>query len=84
MWKATLGEDMATFLLFLQRVRCSQPVSILSPNAPKEIDSFTSVPPTTMTSPTSSYATGETIPALGRLASSCFRVLRAPHFRLLW
>ncbi|XP_017501421.1 acrosin-binding protein isoform X2 [Manis javanica] len=42
---------------YAKRVRCSQPVSILSPNAPKEIDSFTSVPPTTMTSPTSSYAT---------------------------
>ncbi|XP_017501422.1 acrosin-binding protein isoform X4 [Manis javanica] len=49
---------------YAKRVRCSQPVSILSPNAPKEIDSFTSVPPTTMTSPTSSYATVESPPMM--------------------
>ncbi|KAK2495148.1 hypothetical protein MC885_005497 [Smutsia gigantea] len=42
---------------YAKRVRCSQPVSVLSPNALKEIDSFAPVPPTTRTSPTSSHAT---------------------------
>ncbi|XP_036765943.2 acrosin-binding protein isoform X4 [Manis pentadactyla] len=49
---------------YAKRVRCSQPVSVLSPNAPKEIDSFTSMPPTTMTSPTSSNATVKSPPMM--------------------
>uniref|UniRef100_A0A8I3PWI5 Acrosin-binding protein n=1 Tax=Canis lupus familiaris TaxID=9615 RepID=A0A8I3PWI5_CANLF len=51
------GKGMPTVLLFLQRVRCSQPVSILSPNTLKEIDASSDVPPTTMTSPLSSHVT---------------------------
>ncbi|OBS65078.1 hypothetical protein A6R68_06397, partial [Neotoma lepida] len=43
---------------YAKRVRCSQPVSILSPNTLKEIDSPADVPGTTMTSPMASHATG--------------------------
>ncbi|XP_035973595.1 acrosin-binding protein isoform X2 [Halichoerus grypus] len=42
---------------YAKRVRCSQPVSILSPNTLKEIDSSSDVPPTTMTSRLSSHVT---------------------------
>ncbi|XP_028748203.1 acrosin-binding protein isoform X2 [Peromyscus leucopus] len=42
---------------YAKRVRCSQPVSILSPNTLKEIDSPPEVPATTMTSPMASHAT---------------------------
>uniref|UniRef100_G3T1P5 Acrosin-binding protein n=1 Tax=Loxodonta africana TaxID=9785 RepID=G3T1P5_LOXAF len=42
---------------YAKRVRCSQPVSILSPNTLKEIDTPAEVPPTTMTSPISSPVT---------------------------
>ncbi|KAM9672709.1 acrosin-binding protein [Trichechus inunguis] len=42
---------------YAKRVRCSQPVSILSPNTLKEIDTPAEVPPTTMTSPISSHVT---------------------------
>ncbi|XP_059260925.1 acrosin-binding protein isoform X2 [Mustela nigripes] len=42
---------------YSKRVRCSQPVSILSPNTIKEIDASSDVPPTTMTSPLSSHIT---------------------------
>ncbi|XP_077025961.1 acrosin-binding protein isoform X3 [Tamandua tetradactyla] len=42
---------------YAKRVRCSQPVSILSPNTYKEIDSSTEVSPTTMTSPASLHVT---------------------------
>uniref|UniRef100_A0A667H3P0 Acrosin-binding protein n=1 Tax=Lynx canadensis TaxID=61383 RepID=A0A667H3P0_LYNCA len=55
---------------YAKRVRCSQPVSILSPNTLKEIDASSDIPPTTMTSPLSSHVTGETLPAPGRLPAS--------------
>uniref|UniRef100_A0A4W2GE26 Acrosin-binding protein n=1 Tax=Bos indicus x Bos taurus TaxID=30522 RepID=A0A4W2GE26_BOBOX len=43
---------------YAKRVRCSQPVSILSPNTLKEVDSSPEVPPpTTATSPKSSHVT---------------------------
>ncbi|XP_047722265.1 acrosin-binding protein isoform X2 [Prionailurus viverrinus] len=42
---------------YAKRVRCSQPVSILSPNTLKEIDASSDIPPTTMTSPLSSHVT---------------------------
>nr|KAF6493357.1 acrosin binding protein [Rousettus aegyptiacus] len=43
---------------YAKRVRCSQPVSILSPNTLKEIDSSSAeVPSTTMTSPMSAHIT---------------------------
>ncbi|XP_029809827.1 acrosin-binding protein isoform X2 [Suricata suricatta] len=42
---------------YAKRVRCSQPVSILSPSTLKEIDISSDVPPTTMTSPLSSHVT---------------------------
>ncbi|CAO2606604.1 Acrosin-binding protein [Lemmus lemmus] len=42
---------------YAKRVRCSQPVSILSPNTLKEVDSSAEVPPTTMTSAMASHAT---------------------------
>lgn len=41
---------------YAKRVRCSQPVSILSPNTLKEVDSPADVPPTTMTSAMASHA----------------------------
>lgn len=53
------GKGVPIFLLPLQRVRCSQPVSILSPNTLKEVDSPADVPPTTMTSAMASHASGE-------------------------
>ncbi|XP_005365283.1 acrosin-binding protein [Microtus ochrogaster] len=40
---------------YAKRVRCSQPVSILSPNTLKEVDSPADVPPTTMTSAMASH-----------------------------
>lgn len=75
-WSKSLphGKGMPTVLLFLQRVRCSQPVSILSPNTLKEIDASSDVPPTTMTSPLSSHVTGETLPVPGRLPASCAQI----------
>ncbi|XP_025707765.2 acrosin-binding protein isoform X1 [Callorhinus ursinus] len=42
---------------YAKRVRCSQPVSILSPNTLKEIDASSDVPPSTMSSPLSSHVT---------------------------
>uniref|UniRef100_F2Z440 Acrosin-binding protein n=1 Tax=Mus musculus TaxID=10090 RepID=F2Z440_MOUSE len=45
---------------YAKRVRCSQPVSILSPNTLKEVESSAEVPPTSMTTPIVSHATGET------------------------
>ncbi|XP_003126581.1 acrosin-binding protein [Sus scrofa] len=42
---------------YAKRVRCSQPVSILSPNSLKEVDTSSEVPITTMTSPVSSHIT---------------------------
>lgn len=56
------GKGIPTSLLFLQRVRCSQPVPILSPNADQETDSSTEAQPSTMTSPMPSHNTGETLP----------------------
>nr|KAF6451496.1 acrosin binding protein [Molossus molossus] len=44
-------------IYYAKRVRCSQPVSILSPNTDKEIDSSTEAQPTSMTSPASSHNT---------------------------
>ncbi|XP_032972379.1 acrosin-binding protein [Rhinolophus ferrumequinum] len=44
-------------VFYAKRVRCSQPVSVLSPNTPKRIDSSAEVPPTTVTSPMSSHLT---------------------------
>ncbi|XP_012493350.1 PREDICTED: acrosin-binding protein isoform X2 [Propithecus coquereli] len=38
---------------YAKRVRCSQPVSILSPNTLKEVEALAEVSPTTMTSPIS-------------------------------
>ncbi|XP_058414948.1 acrosin-binding protein isoform X2 [Diceros bicornis minor] len=48
---------------YAKRVRCSQPVSILSPNNLKELDSSPEVPPTTMTSPMSSHVTATERPS---------------------
>uniref|UniRef100_A0A8C9PYG4 Acrosin-binding protein n=1 Tax=Spermophilus dauricus TaxID=99837 RepID=A0A8C9PYG4_SPEDA len=45
---------------YAKRVRCSQPVSILSPNTYKEVEVAAEVAPTTMTSPFLSHITGET------------------------
>ncbi|TKC52142.1 acrosin-binding protein isoform X1 [Monodon monoceros] len=42
---------------YAKRVGCSQPVSILSPNTLKEVDTSSEVPLTTMTSPKSSHTT---------------------------
>lgn len=42
---------------YAKRVRCSQPVSILSPNTLKEVESSAEVPPTSMTTPIVSHAT---------------------------
>ncbi|XP_073645207.1 acrosin-binding protein isoform X2 [Tursiops truncatus] len=42
---------------YAKRVGCSQPVSILSPNTLKEVDTSSEVPLTTMTSPKSSHIT---------------------------
>ncbi|XP_005066054.1 acrosin-binding protein [Mesocricetus auratus] len=42
---------------YAKRVRCSQPVSILSPNTLKEVESSAEVAPTTMTSAMASRAT---------------------------
>ncbi|ELV09760.1 Acrosin-binding protein [Tupaia chinensis] len=42
---------------YAKRVRCSQPVSILSPNSLKEVDSSAEALPTAMTSPGSSHVT---------------------------
>ncbi|KAM9071913.1 acrosin-binding protein isoform 2-T2 [Megaptera novaeangliae] len=42
---------------YAKRIRCSQPVSILSPNTLKEVDTSSEVPLTTMTSPKSSHIT---------------------------
>uniref|UniRef100_A0A8C6WCX3 Acrosin-binding protein n=1 Tax=Nannospalax galili TaxID=1026970 RepID=A0A8C6WCX3_NANGA len=47
-------------LYYAKRVRCSQPVSILSPNTLKELESSSEVAPTTMTSAMASHATGKT------------------------
>ncbi|XP_036923778.1 acrosin-binding protein isoform X2 [Sturnira hondurensis] len=44
-------------IYYAKRVRCSQPVPILSPNTVKEIDSSTEAPPSTMISPVSSHIT---------------------------
>ncbi|XP_008823624.1 acrosin-binding protein [Nannospalax galili] len=44
-------------LYYAKRVRCSQPVSILSPNTLKELESSSEVAPTTMTSAMASHAT---------------------------
>ncbi|KAF3816420.1 hypothetical protein GH733_014593 [Mirounga leonina] len=52
---------------YAKRVRCSQPVSILSPNTLKEIDSSSDVPPTTMTSPLSSHVTEEGLESMAGL-----------------
>ena len=63
-WKCALFERHSHSAISLQRVRCSQPVSILSPNTLKEVDSSPEVPsPTTATSSMSSHITGETLPA---------------------
>ncbi|XP_032329277.1 acrosin-binding protein [Camelus ferus] len=43
---------------YAKRVRCSQPVSILSPNTFKEADTSPDLPLTKMTSPMSSHITG--------------------------
>ncbi|KAJ1062204.1 hypothetical protein K5549_008546 [Capra hircus] len=49
---------------YAKRVRCSQPVSILSPNTLKEVDSSPEVlPPTTATSPMSSRITASRLQA---------------------
>uniref|UniRef100_A0A8C0XGI4 Acrosin-binding protein n=1 Tax=Castor canadensis TaxID=51338 RepID=A0A8C0XGI4_CASCN len=45
---------------YAKRVRCSQPVSILSPNTLKEVETASEASSTTMTSPMASHATGET------------------------
>lgn len=57
---AALWKKHSISLLSLQRVRCSQPVSILSPNTLKEVESSAEVFPTSMTTPMVSHATGET------------------------
>lgn len=56
---AALWERHSISLLSLQRIRCSQPVSILSPYTLKEVDSSAEVSPTSMTTPIVSHATGE-------------------------
>uniref|UniRef100_A0A9L0SNH7 Acrosin-binding protein n=1 Tax=Equus caballus TaxID=9796 RepID=A0A9L0SNH7_HORSE len=48
---------------YAKRVRCSQPVSILSPDSLKGIDTSPEIPPTTMTSPMSSHITATERPA---------------------
>uniref|UniRef100_A0A8C5K6L5 Acrosin-binding protein n=1 Tax=Jaculus jaculus TaxID=51337 RepID=A0A8C5K6L5_JACJA len=45
---------------YAKRVRCSQPVSILSPNTLKDTDTTAEALSTTMSSSTASHVTGET------------------------
>ncbi|XP_040834948.1 acrosin-binding protein [Ochotona curzoniae] len=47
----------ANHVYYAKRVRCSQPVSILSPNSLKEIESAAEVPPTTVSSSLASHMT---------------------------
>lgn len=82
-WSRSLpfGKGFPIFLLFLQRVLCSQPVSILSPNTLKEIDAPAELSPTTMTSPISPHFTGETLSAAGRPPATPPTIPRAHKVR---